>query len=150
MGQPKSVKYNNAVSLYQAGMSVGECAIFYEITRQAMHKILRRRGCIFRNSLRNGEGNHFHRGVSPDNTKKKRCQHLVEKAIKKGVLINPNKCQTCGEASIFSDGRNGVQAHHCDYDKPLEVDWLCQKCHHEWHKNNKAINQYENECNLDR
>jgi ribosomal protein L37AE/L43A len=23
------------------------------------------------------------------------------------------------------------------------VIWLCQKCHHEWHKNNKAIERKE-------
>ena len=39
----------------------------------------------------------------------------------------------------FCRWKNRIQAHHCDYNKPLEVMWLCQKCHHEWHKNNKAV-----------
>lgn len=145
MGQPKSTKYDNAVSLYDSGMSIGDCAEFYEISRQAMHKILQRRGCIFRESKKKGAENHFYRGAYPDRNKKKRAQHIVEKAVKKGVLVNPNKCQECGSQNLFKDGRSGIQAHHCDYDKPLDVMWLCQPCHYEWHKNNKPLNETDKE-----
>ena len=102
-------------------------------------------GCKFRPQKKTGKENHFHRGCLPDNTKKKRAQHIVEKAVKKGVLVNPNKCESCESDNIFKDGRSGIQAHHTDYDKPLVVNWLCQKCHHEWHKNNKAINETDSE-----
>jgi hypothetical protein len=27
-----------------------------------------------------------------------------------------------------------LQAHHHDYDKPLEVSWYCQRCHNAVHK----------------
>lgn len=145
MGQPRSTKYDNAVPLYEGGMSIGECAEFYEISRQAMHKILIRRGCQFRDHFKMGDDNHFHRGCMPDNTKKIRVQHVVWKAISKGALINPGKCEKCENESTFEDGRSGIQAHHCDYDKPLDVMWLCQKCHHEWHKTNKAINETDTE-----
>jgi len=145
MGQPKSTKYDNAVQLYESGLSIQECAEFYEISRQALHKILQRRGCTFRDQLKFGEENHFHRGCLPDYTKKKRVQHIVEKAINKGILTQPVKCSSCGNTQEFSDGRNGIQAHHVDYDKPLDVIWLCQKCHHEWHKNNHSINETDTE-----
>ena len=145
MGQPKSSKYDNAVQLYEGGMSIQECSEFYEISRQAMHKILKRRDCKFRTNKKYSSDNHFHRGCMEDKTKKKRVQHVVEKAIKKGSLINPNKCESCGENNIFKNGTSGIQAHHDDYDKPLEVRWLCQKCHHEWHKKNEAKNQYDKE-----
>jgi len=36
-------------------------------------------------------------------------------------LENPNKCQGCGV--------NDSEAHHEDYGKPTEVDWLCKSCH---------------------
>ncbi len=37
-------------------------------------------------------------------------------------LIRPNKCNKCGESGI-------IEAHHPDYFKPLEVEWLCRRCH---------------------
>lgn len=55
------------------------------------------------------------------------------------VIERKYTCEKCGANVVFADGRTGIQAHHCDYNKPLEVMWLCQKCHHEWHKNNKAV-----------
>jgi len=145
MGQPKSSKYDHAVQLYESGLSVQECAEFYEISRQSLHKILQRRDCKFRDRLRFADDNHFFRGCLPDKTKKKRVQHLVEKAIKKGILIQPTTCSLCGNTQEFKDGRNGIQAHHCDYDKPLDVMWLCQKCHHQWHNENKSINETDKE-----
>lgn len=47
------------------------------------------------------------------------------------VSIQP--CEVCG-----SDYR--IHRHHPDYDKPLEVMFLCSKHHQEWHSKNKAIN----------
>jgi predicted DNA-binding protein YlxM (UPF0122 family) len=145
MGQPKSTKYNHAVNLYESGMSIQDCAEFYEISRQAMHKILTRRGCKFRDNLKYGTDNHFYRGSAKDLTKKERCHNIVEKAIKKGSLINPGTCEACGSSGVFKDGRTSIQAHHSDYDQPLKINWLCQKCHHLWHKNNKAINENDTE-----
>lgn len=131
----KSEKYNNAVNLYNSGLSVGDCADFYGITRQGMHDILKRRGCVFRSNLKHSTDNHFFRGGKSDG--QKRSNHLLEKAIKKGIVTPKVKCECCGEAKTFKDGRTGIQGHHDDYTKPLEVRWLCQKCHHEWHIHNK-------------
>jgi hypothetical protein len=43
-------------------------------------------------------------------------------AVKKGSLVRPEKCEWCG-----AGGK--IHAHHEDDKKPLEVIWLCQKCH---------------------
>lgn len=51
-------------------------------------------------------------------------------AISKGKLIR-SSCVVCGE--------NKVEAHHSDYTKPLDIMWLCNKHHVEWHKNNTPI-----------
>jgi len=143
MGAKRLAKYDDCVNLYTQGLSIEEIANFFGITRQAMHKILKRRGCIFRSNLQFENDNHFFRDNS-SNDKKKRVQHIVEKAIKKCILERPTICSVCGNKNTFSDGRNGIQAHHSDYDKPLDVIWLCQHCHYEWHINNKAINDKDN------
>lgn len=47
---------------------------------------------------------------------------LVKRAIRSGVLVRPESCNRCG-----TGGR--IEASHDDYDKPLEVEWLCRACH---------------------
>jgi hypothetical protein len=49
----------------------------------------------------------------------------VAKAIKNGNLIR-QPCIRCGAEK--SEG------HHEDYDKPLEIMWLCAPCHKQRHK----------------
>ena len=48
----------------------------------------------------------------------------VSNAIRDGRLIK--------EPCLFCDAHE-VHAHHRDYAKPLEVVWLCPKCHHRLH-----------------
>lgn len=57
--------------------------------------------------------------------KKKVTAHgQVNYAIKMGRL-NKLPCQFCGEAKS--------QAHHADYDRPLDVIWLCDIHHKQAH-----------------
>lgn len=132
-------KYIQAIEMYNRGLSIQDCADYFDISRQGMHKILQRRGVKFRSNLKYGKENHFHRGGSLHN---KRVGHLVQMAIKKGILV-PELCEVQGckvspnEKNV--DGRSIIQSHHDDYNKPLEVRWFCQKHHHEWHKNNTAL-----------
>lgn len=128
--------YTEAVGMYDAGMSIGDCAAFYGITRQAMWMILKRRGCQFRPQIRSGTANHFHRGTKAQD----RAQNLAEKAIQRGVLIRPAHCSGCGEVpKPYKDGRSAIQAHHDNYTRPLDIRWLCKRCHHEWHTRHKAV-----------
>lgn len=128
--------YSNAVALYDAGLSIGDVADFYGVTRQAMHQILGRRGCKFRSQKRTGSENHMFRGGSVGDD---RARNITEKAIERGILVRPKTCAACGAGGTMRDGRSVIQAHHDDYNKPLEVRWLCQPCHHEWHKTNQAV-----------
>ena len=125
-----------AIAMYQSGLSVGDVATFYGVTRQAMWEWLKARGVKMRPQLKFGKDNHFHRNGKTANDK---AQNTLETAIQRGIVNRKVVCEKCSATPTFKDGRTGIQAHHCDYNKPLDVMWLCQRCHHEWHKNNKAI-----------
>lgn len=44
--------------------------------------------------------------------------------------ITRKPCERCGSENS--------EKHHDDYSKPLEVRWLCRKCHCEWHTENDS------------
>jgi ribosomal protein S27AE len=48
---------------------------------------------------------------------------LVGKALRDGRLSRPSDCPLCGEIDVF------VEAHHEDYNTPLDVTWACRPCH---------------------
>jgi hypothetical protein len=63
----------------------------------------------------------------------KRASHImVGSALLTGKIVKPNCCSECNSSKK-------IEAHHDDYTKPMELRWLCEKCHKEWHKHNKAI-----------
>ena len=47
----------------------------------------------------------------------------VNNAVRDGRLKKPNYCSRCGR------GDKVIHAHHHDYSKPLDVEWLCVICH---------------------
>lgn len=57
-----------------------------------------------------------------NNRHKKRCHYAISDAIRRGDIMRPDNCQECG-ISCKPD------AHHPDYTKPLDVQWLCRICH---------------------
>lgn len=61
-----------------------------------------------------------------------RAKNLVRNALKRGELTRPDTCSKCGDKPApAKDGRSRIHGHHHDYSKPLEVEWLCAKCHRE-------------------
>lgn len=56
-----------------------------------------------------------------------RARQKVADAIKAGKLNKNLSCELCN-----SGGR--IEGHHMDYNKPLEVMWLCTSCHAGYHK----------------
>lgn len=60
----------------------------------------------------------------------KKAGHLVYKALKLGKL----KKETCIICKKLYKIEKTAQAHHCDYNKPLEVMWLCPIHHSAWHR----------------
>ena len=67
---------------------------------------------------------------TPNRKNKKLIRDFTYRNILKGNL-KQKPCEKCGEKQAMT--------HHCDYNKPLEVMWLCSKCHAEWHRNNKPV-----------
>lgn len=132
----KNQKYASAAKLYEQGLSIQEIADSFGVTRQAMWKILKRRNVKFRPNLRYKSENHFYRGKTKANDY---AQNALEYALRKGIVEKKTHCEECGSTGLFKDGRSAIQAHHDNYNEPLKVRWLCQKCHHLWHKTHKAI-----------
>lgn len=82
-----------------------------------------------------------------NNVEKRRA---TDRRTKKRMYANPEKyqeflarqavylaklpkkpCEVCGQIK--------AQAHHDDYNKPLDVRWLCHQHHVEWHGKNEPI-----------
>lgn len=57
---------------------------------------------------------------------RRQAHKAVAKARKDGILVKPSTCEWCVEPAAI--------AHHEDYSKPLQVIWLCDKCHSRRHR----------------
>jgi len=68
------------------------------------------------------EGRQRRRMANPE---KPRAYGIVMRAIRSGKLKR-QPCEVCGTLKVV--------AHHEDYSKPLEVNWLCRKHHNEHHR----------------
>lgn len=62
---------------------------------------------------------------------KHKARALFRAAILSGKILRATSCEVCGACS-------SIQGHHPDYNKPLEVIWLCRPCHHAEHAKEKA------------
>lgn len=58
------------------------------------------------------------------NPEKRKARVMVGNAIRGGRLLR-QPCRECGS--------DKVHAHHHDYSKPLDVEWLCKNCHWRQH-----------------
>jgi hypothetical protein len=65
-----------------------------------------------------------------------RAHYTVRSAIRRGRLVK-EPCTMCGTTER-------VHAHHKDYAKPLDVTWLCAKCHRRIHAAFPELNGHRN------
>lgn len=59
------------------------------------------------------------------NPEKAKARTTLGNAVRSGILER-FPCEVCGEKK--------TQGHHEDYTKPLDVRWLCRKCHAAHHR----------------
>ncbi|ATS93436.1 hypothetical protein P1A145kb_p036 [Pectobacterium phage DU_PP_I] len=75
------------------------------------------------------------KAYSERNPKIRSATIAVGNAVRDGKLVKAEYCE-----SPYCEHPEGyVEAHHCDYNKPLDVMWLCDRCHKDWHLNNDPV-----------
>jgi len=121
---------DSIVDLYNSGMTTQDIADLYGVSPSAMGVNLLHRGCKMRSAIQKGKDNRLVRGGE---VSCHRAVSICEVAKRKGIIHKPEHCDVCGIKHRLID------AHHNDYNKPLDVTWMCRKCHYEWHKENKPI-----------
>ena len=66
---------------------------------------------------------------------KKYKAHILVNNHKRKGNISESPCEYCGGLNVV--------AHHDDYDKPLNIRWLCQAHHKQWHEiNGEGLNPF--------
>lgn len=50
--------------------------------------------------------------------------------VRNGLIQKPDKCEQCSRRCR----KRLIHGHHSDYNKPLDVRWLCWLCHHKLHR----------------
>lgn len=71
-----------------------------------------------------GQETQYSRKWRKENPEKARAHNLLWKAIMRGDIVQQH-CSRCG--------REDAHAHHYDYNRPLDVLWLCPGCHSQEH-----------------
>ena len=54
---------------------------------------------------------------------RRRAQLRLKKAIESGLVQKLEACSRCATTKLR------IEAHHEDYSRPLQVEWLCKPCH---------------------
>lgn len=70
--------------------------------------------------------------------KRKFVRQMVTAALIRGDLVRPDSCSLCKKE------RRKIQAHHIDYGRPLDVIWVCTKCHGKAHERSSPLNPLNN------
>lgn len=60
--------------------------------------------------------------LKPPSEERKRAYRMVHSLKKKLLITPPKECPLCKV-------KGRIIAHHDDYTKPLEIKWMCVRCH---------------------
>lgn len=72
--------------------------------------------------------------LTVDQRKKMNCRSYANEYQRRGKL-KKKPCEACGS--------DKAEKHHDNYDKPLEVTWLCRECHLKKHREAQAAVKQE-------
>lgn len=77
-----------------------------------------------------------------EHPERRRAISALQHALCTHKLIKPRFCSFCN----LSFPSKLIQAHHRDYSKPLEVRWLCPKCHRLIQALEASLNAFYEAC----
>lgn len=99
------------------------CSRCHERPRQARHRYCR--------ECKNAHQRAWRRThpLNPEQRRKDIARSFVSVALSRGRLAR-QPCRDCGATP--------AEAHHKDYAKPLEVEWLCRPCHRAHHRHGEV------------
>lgn len=61
--------------------------------------------------------------------------NIYNRALRSGSLVKPEQCSECERSAP----EYKIVGHHTDYTKPLEVEWVCERCHARAHRKAKKV-----------
>ncbi len=158
------MNYDETVRLYEKGLSTRNIADLYQMSRQAMWVILKKRGCKFMTYSEAGKLGGIARAKKYGSPMKNKETALKSNTSEKGRLgaigrkiwenvnnqaLNPDLSKVAHK-ELSKAIKSGIikkqpceicsstvktGGHHKDYSKPLEVNWLCPKHHGSLHFN---------------
>jgi hypothetical protein len=133
-----SEQKNEMVRMYGAGHSFEHIGRTFGASARGVAELLEKR--IKSRGLAVGRFNPMYRNASAHRDGRIWAQSTLWRAIRSGRFQRVDHCESCGVIPRpYKNGRSAIHAHHCDYNKPLDVMWLCNICHHEWHQINNPI-----------
>lgn len=85
---------------------------------------------------KHGKGKEIHLKANQDYRAKYplkyKAKTTVSNYLRDGKLFRPDNCEKCNT-------KCKPQAHHDDYSKPIDVRWLCVRCHNDFHNGVREI-----------
>lgn len=108
----------------------------YDRKRYQEDPKVKRRHKRYRNSEQGKEAFSRARAKWKANNPEKRAAHVAfGNALRDGRVNRGSQCALCGTLG------DGLDAHHFDYNKPLNVTWLCRDCHVAFHNHYRSIGE---------